>query len=172
MPGTWAEGRWWAWARGLCCPLPPWGDHCVDSALGPMNFPHLLGAGRLLGLVPVLKWPSLGFVAKPVSALASRRSRGCWPEQTAFNHQEHCQAGPGDRGAAPRPGDSGGGQGDPAGPAEQRADTEGPGNGECSGSASPGLFGKRLWPGLCLPADLGASVCPWPSGEEATRCQA
>nr|KAF6484142.1 endothelial differentiation related factor 1 [Rousettus aegyptiacus] len=44
---------------------------------------------------------------------------GRWPEQTAFNHQEHSQARPGDRGAAPRPGDAGGGQGDPAGPAEQ-----------------------------------------------------
>lgn len=56
--------------------------------------------------------------------------RGRRAEQAALDHQEHGQAGPGDRGAAPRPGPAGGGQGDPAGPAEQRADPEGPGHGK------------------------------------------
>lgn len=56
--------------------------------------------------------------------------RGRRAEQAALDHQEHGQAGPGDRGAAPRPGPAGGGQGDPAGPAGQGADPEGPGHGK------------------------------------------
>ena len=51
-------------------------------------------------------------------------------EQATLGDQEHGQAGPGDGGAAPPEGLSGGGQGDPAGPAEQRADPEGPGHRE------------------------------------------
>jgi len=86
-------------------------------------------------------------IAAPISQLQSHISRGscksplvmpfstlypinrwCWHQQAACDHQEHCQAGPRDWGAAPRQDPPRCGQAHPARTPGQGSQSEGPGN--------------------------------------------
>lgn len=54
--------------EGLCCPPCQRGDGSGLCAVGPVNLPCLLGAGRLSGPVPILEWPQSPSLHAPPTA--------------------------------------------------------------------------------------------------------